>query len=628
MDWQHRWISRGIVWLGVTALVFLTACTPSQESISPTRVFITPETAVSPTSTISPVDILITQLELAGAVVVHEGDGPQGLFEGATSLIRLSVNGSVVRVFTFPTLAARQYITNALSPDGSTLTFTEGDTTTMVHIDGESYPYFWAQDNLIIGYMGMDTAIVDLLTTSLGTPIADGSRPYPTPTSEMATMTPTPPPLPTPTPITITEPPIFSGGSARLQGWSPDGRFLAYFEYTQEELDATEYPGSAEGTFTLYDPANSAKCQRYPLSGTYAHEGDTTGQRFIWLPDGSFFIITMNGQVIQADEPCGNDVELTAVFPQNLVRIENLSPDQSRLLLKAETGYLIYDWRSQAITPIAEVPPDAFNNLVWSPDGAFIGVTLAGNYTGDRSPIGGSRVVDAATGQIIARHDWEPANALDGTFGGPEWISPTEFVVTLSLDQGPFFMNVEGEVRPLLPLFGLEFVRDQVNGLADTYVNPTSGSYHILLTDFGWFGNTLPAQIYHSDTDSVEVLDVTGLQLTPDGLLFYSEGYLARSITAIGAPFYSIDTPCLAALYTPPSPIFVGATGNPTDVKLYALPECRYLETVQIPPLPDGRYAGGRVSPNGRWLALFATNASGNIPNLFVIPLNFGENDQ
>lgn len=620
---QTVWHSFCNALCSLAALFFLAACTPTQGPISPTRVVITPPPPQlpSPTATISPLEPLITQLEQVGAVVVNQGDEPQGLFEGATGLFRLTVNGAVARVFTFPTLAARQYISGALSPDGSQLTFTLGDSVTEVFLEWESFPVFWAFDTLLINYVGEDTAVIDLLTTALGAPIAHGFRPYPTPTPEMAAMTATPPPLPTPIPVIVTDPPIFSGGNVRLQGWSPDDRFLAYFEYTQEQIDATEFPGSAEGTFTLYDTASGEKCQRYPLSGTYAYEGDTTGQRFVWLPDDSFFIITMNGQVIQADVPCGSDVVLTAVFPQNLVRIESLSPNQSRLLLKAETGYLIYDWRSQAITPIAEVLPDAFNNLVWSPDGVYIGVTLAGNYTGDRSPMGGSRVVDAATGQIIARHDWEPANALDGTFGGPEWISPTEFVVTLSLDQGPFFMNVAGEVRPLLPLFGLEFVRDQVNAIAETYVDPASNSYHILLTDFGWFGNTLPAQIYHSDTDSVEVLDVTGIQLTPDGLLFYAEGYLARSITAVGAPFYSIDTPCLAALYTPPSPIFVGATGNPTDVKLFAMPECRYLETVQIPPLPDGRYAGGWASQNGRWLALFATDSIGTIPVLYVIPV-------
>ncbi len=608
--------------LPFAAFALLVACTPTQGPISPTRVVITRETAVSPTPTISPLDTLITQLEQTGAVVVNEGEEPQGLFEGATGLVRLTVNGAVVRVFTFPTLAARQYISGALSPDGSQLTFTLGDSVTEVFMEWESFPVFWALDTLLINYVGEDTAVIDLLSTALGTPIANGFRPYPTPTPEVIFLTPTPPPLPTPTPVAVTDPPIFSGGNVRLQGWSPDGRFLAYFEYTQEQLDATEYPGSAEGTFTLYDTTSGAKCQRYPLSGMYSHEGDTTGQRFIWLPDGSFFIITMDSQVIQADVPCGSDVDLTAVFPQKLIRIESLSPDQTRLLLKAESGYLLYDWQTQSITPIAEVPPDAFNNLVWSPDGAYIGVTLAGNYTGDRNPIGGSRVVDAATGQIIARHDWEPANALDGTFGGPEWISPTEFVVTLSLDQGPFFMNVEGEIRPLLPLFGLEFVRDQVNAVADTYVDPASGAYHIL-TDFGWFGSSYPPQVYHSDIDSVEVLDLTGLQLTPDGLLFYSEGYLARPITAVGAPFYSIDTPCLAALYTPPSPIFVRATGNPTDVELYAMPECRYLETVQIPPLPDGRYAGGWVSPDGRWLVLFATHSIGYIPVLYVIPIAF-----
>ncbi len=60
-----------------------------------------------------------------------------------------------------------------------------------------------------------------------------------------------------------------------------------------------------------------------------------------------------------------------------------------------------------------------FNNIIWSPDGTYLAITLAGNYTGNRDPVGGSCVIDVASGQIIARHDWEPASALDGTTGGP-----------------------------------------------------------------------------------------------------------------------------------------------------------------------------------------------------------------
>ena len=135
---------------------------------------------------------------------------------------------------------------------------------------------------------------------------------------------------------------------------------------------------------------------------------------------------------------------------------------------------------------------------MWSPDSQHISITLAGNYTGDSSPIGGTRVVEAATGKIIAQYDWEPANALDGTFGGPVWISHEEFVVTLSLDQGPFFMTINGEVRPLLPLFDETFEPENYWPPVDVYAEVENGRYAILR---GNEGREAEAKLYVSTLD-------------------------------------------------------------------------------------------------------------------------------
>ncbi|MCA9932418.1 MAG: hypothetical protein H6662_11610 [Ardenticatenaceae bacterium] len=619
---------RKLFWLLMT-ISLLMACTPTLEPLTATREVAVQETAVP--STPDAVATLITQLEQTGAIIHNEGDEP-GFFDGATGTVRLTINGSTVRVITFPTLATRQRISDALAPDGFSLTLTEGDVTTNIYLDGEPFPHFWAQDTLIINYVGTDTATVAILTNVLGSPIADGSRPYPTPTPHVPWITPTPAaaptPLPIPTPnsniIAITEPPIFDDGAVRLQGWSPDGRYLAYFIYTQEQLDASPGPpGAAEGTFTLYDSATGAICQQYPLSGTFSYEGPGKGQQFTWLPDGSFFVLTQDGRVLQSAMPCGGDVDLTAVFPEPLSRIESLSPDQSLLLLTSQNSYLFYNWQTQAITLIPEVTPDSMNNLVWSPDGTYLAITLAGNYTGDRNPIGGSRVVDITNGQIIARHDWEPAHAVDGAFGGPEWISPTEFVVTVSLDQGPFLMNVDGEIRPLLPLFGLEFVRDQMSPIAATYVDQESSTYHILLSGLQWFDDGIPAQIYHSDSAAVEQLGITNYYLASSGLISTDDG-LARQITAVNQPFVPMaDSPCYAPGFTPQSTLYLHITGSANTVELYSLPECRHVATVQIPDEYAGQYLGGRVSPDGRFLAITPTDTNGYAQALFVIPLDF-----
>lgn len=247
------------------------------------------------------------------------------------------------------------------------------------------------------------------------------------------------------------------GGEVRLQGWSPDGRYLSYFEYTQEQIDESPgIPGTAEGTFVIYDTTSGEKCLDYALDAYYPSEGGWRGARHLWLPDsGDLIILIEDGRLWQASAPCEEDVELTAVFPEPIQYIHDFTPDKSLLLFAGETRYWFYDWHTQTATQIPEVVPNTFNNLVWSPDGTYLAITIAGNYTGNRDPVGGSRVIDMATGQMIARHNWEPANALDGTFGGPVWLDEETFVVTLSLDQGPFFMTVDGEVESVLPLFNV-----------------------------------------------------------------------------------------------------------------------------------------------------------------------------
>lgn len=324
--------------------------------------------------------------------------------------------------------------------------------------------------------------------------------------------TPTQSPSATPTPdpdaILITDDPIFVGGDVRLQGWSPDGRFLAYFEYTEEQIaeSPADIPGTAPGTFTFYDTITGQKCQRYSLDGRFPYEGPGYGRRFTWLANGDLLIFTQDGQIIQVDVPCGQEENLTVLFPEQMLNILSHSPDERLLLLTGATAYWLYNIESRTLYSIAEITPDSFNNLVWSPEGKYIGVTLAGNYTGFRSPIGGSRVVDVAIGQIIARYDWEPSNGVDGTHGGPIWLNEQEMVITFSLDQGPFFMTVEGEVRPLLSLFGLEFEREPHLPHADVYVDPNNGQYHILLTDWGWSEEKISPQVYHSETGLVEIL--------------------------------------------------------------------------------------------------------------------------
>lgn len=443
--------------------------------------------------------------------------------------------------------------------------------------------------------------------------------------------TPTQSPSATPTPdpdaILITEEPIFVGGDVRLQGWSPDGRYLAYFEYTEEQIaeSPVDIPGMVQGTFTFYDTVTGQKCQSYSLDGRFSHEGPGYGQRFTWLANGDLFIFTQDGQVIQTDVPCGPEGNLTALFPEQMQNISSSSPDGRLLLLTGATAYWLYDIESRAIYPIAEITPDSFNNLVWSPQGRYIGVTLAGNYTGFRSPIGGSRVVDVTTGQIVARYDWEPSNGVDGTTGGPIWLNEQEMVITFSLDQGPFFMTVDGEVRPLLFLFGLEFLGEPFLPYADVYVEPDNGRYHILLTDWGWSEEKISPQVYHSDTGQVETLEnlEDRVFLMPGGIMENpreDSTYLIRPIADAGA-LWVRPLACAPPWRIPDSTYFTRTQGS-NRVDIFTWPDCDRMAAFQLDwTAEDGSYLNASLSPDNHWLIIVPVNKYSRGRALFVVPL-------
>ncbi|MCB9418955.1 MAG: hypothetical protein H6667_04085 [Ardenticatenaceae bacterium] len=443
-----------------------------------------------------------------------------------------------------------------------------------------------------------------------------------------ATHTPSPTATPTPGPdvVLITDEPIFVGGDVRLQGWSPNGRYLAYFEYTEEQLAASpvDIPGTAQGTFTFYDAVTEQKCQRYALDGRFPYEGPEYGFRFTWLANGDLLIFTEDGQAIQTNDPCGQEENLTAFFPEPIRSVGFYLNDQL-LLLTGTSAYWLYNVENHNIYPIAEITPDLFNNLVPSPGGTYIGVTLAGNYAGNRSPIGGTRVVDVVTGQIVARYDWEPANALDGTFGGPVWLNENEMIITFSLDKGPFFMTVDGEVRPLLPFFGLEFTGEPFLPYADVYVEPDSGHYHILLTDWGWSEEKMPPQVYHSDTDLVETLEnLEGdVFLMPGGIMENpreDSTYLIRSITDVGAA-WERPLPCAPPWQIPDSTYFTRTPGS-NCIDIFAWPDCERMAAFQLDwAAEDGSYLNAGLSPDNHWLVIVPVNKHGRGQALFVIPL-------
>ncbi|MBX3057421.1 MAG: hypothetical protein KF770_13215 [Anaerolineae bacterium] len=137
-------------------------------------------TPATPIAEKTVVDQIIASLSTSGATVENDGRAPeQSLFPGDDmTLWHLSINGINVNVFEFSDTAARQAVSDHISPTGYEYVVTDGENETVTHWDGEGVPHFWAQDNLIVNYWGEDTAVLAVLNAVLGPPFADGSQPY------------------------------------------------------------------------------------------------------------------------------------------------------------------------------------------------------------------------------------------------------------------------------------------------------------------------------------------------------------------------------------------------------------------------------------------------------------------
>ncbi len=464
--------------------------------------------------------------------------------------------------------------------------------------------------------------------TSTPTEVPATPTPIDTPTEVPATQTPTTEPTvqptetATPIPATLVdEPPIFTGGDVQYSGWSPDSRYLLYFEYTEEQVAEAPVRGAYDGMFVIYDTQTGEKCTDYPLSGFFPYEGGSPGNPWQWLPDGTLLIQSPDRPLERMEAPC---VTGEPVAVSTISSIETFSPNLEKLLMVSNEQYIIYDWQADTFVAIPEIEPTHFNNLVWSPDGRHISVTLAGNNTGNRDPIGGTRIVDVATGEIIGRYDWEPANALDGTFGGPVWVSNDTFVVTLTLDQGPFFMTLDGEVTPVLPLFGETFERANYWPPLEVYADVEGERYAIVYTN----GNSGVSKLYVSTSDEayIESLEQrsTEYRMFPDGLLGYAaddyESYFMRPVFEEDEPFVKQPTGYQRWPYRSDMTLFV--TGDRHSVMLYDVDLDMTIANLQFAGYETGYNLRGDLSPDEQWLVVFASEPKqGLIQAVFIVPV-------
>lgn len=104
-------------------------------------------------------------LQYTGADIEVTGEVQQEFFSVTGQSVR--INDAEIQVFEYPDVAAREAESSQISPDGSSV----GNTM----ITWTDQPNFWANERLIVLYLGSDPATLDLLNEALGEPITQHS---------------------------------------------------------------------------------------------------------------------------------------------------------------------------------------------------------------------------------------------------------------------------------------------------------------------------------------------------------------------------------------------------------------------------------------------------------------------
>ena len=318
---------------------------------------------------------------------------------------------------------------------------------------------------------------------------------------------------PTPTLESLGTPiePLVTAPRILLHSWSPDGKFLAYWTFTQEEVAADyTYP---PGTLNFLNIGNGQICQPpkpvgYPYSGT---------SPIAWQPDGRILVITA-GEVLLG-RPCQQDfADVTGRLP-GVLGIAIASPDDTVWLLSNEKGYSLYLPETQALREVAGTVGGSNTGYSWSPGRSRLGITGALD-----DAKAATWVIDVQTGTVADEIEWRYRSA-EGNFAGPIWLSESQLLIQATVDQGPLLLTVGQGVAPIVTkLFGVPGKPDcpdtnscDVFRLASGATVRDTQAFHIALFDAGDTHSPQTVLLYHSESGEVERLPSSTAGFSPDG---------------------------------------------------------------------------------------------------------------
>jgi hypothetical protein len=230
------------------------------------------------------------------------------------------------------------------------------------------------------------TGAVFLYELSAGPDSTASAPAAPVPPQETA-----PPAAPEPLPIPATEvSPLFSGQylMAHTGNVPPEGQFVAVAHLeppadlrSDQRESSLHFWQVQTGRFCPYPQTLSGHPNLYHLP--------------TWLADGRVLIVPDDG-TIRVGEPCaaGDFDTMDHLFAEPIRAVAAQSPDLTRLLLRGDDAYWLYQPQQSVVRPVAGLAAHERNIHNWSPDGSRVSI----GASGDRGA--GIHLIDAATGQI------------------------------------------------------------------------------------------------------------------------------------------------------------------------------------------------------------------------------------
>lgn len=288
--------------------------------------------------------------------------------------------------------------------------------------------------------------------------------------------------------------PFATAGHINFAGWSPDGRWLAYWLSSHEDLNNQEPYAMPAGTLHFANVETGESCAL-----PHFHTGADRSASVRWLNE-----------------------------------------DEVLVIMDAET------WRgipcqSDSFAPEANIPgEDEALDPALSPDGRFRAhsqETLEDN--GTLSVV--TTITDVETGSTLQTVEWQHRGGLGQLGLGGQWVSAQQFLIRETLDEGPLLIDVEraAVTNVLTELFTLEEIpsihEEAEYGLwATAAPGFERNTFHLLVSGVGIESNFLPAMLYHAENSAVETLPYThpwasGFSAGYEWLLFQEDVVTAGS---------------------------------------------------------------------------------------------------